>query len=59
MSIADIESDNFNLDRKNPNRTDDLSHLPPQQLIVDLLDKERQIHNLLLEIQAELSRGPQ
>jgi type I restriction enzyme M protein len=56
VSIADIESENFNLDRKNPNRVDDLSHLPPQQLIADLLDKERRIRDLLLEIQGHLSQ---
>jgi type I restriction enzyme M protein len=57
VSIADIESSNFNLDRKNTNHGDDLSHLPPQQLVADLLDKERQIHDLLLEIQRELARA--
>jgi type I restriction enzyme M protein len=59
VPIADIEADGFNLDRKNPNRPDDLSHLPPEQLIADLLDKEGQIQDLLLQIQAELRRGPQ
>jgi len=55
VPIADIERDGFNLDRKNPNRPDDLSHLPPEQLVADLLEKQVQIHDLLLQIQAELS----
>jgi type I restriction enzyme M protein len=59
VSIADIESHNLNLDRKNPNRRDDLSLLPPDQLVSDLLDKQRQIQDLLLEIQAGLTRGSQ
>jgi type I restriction enzyme M protein len=54
IPIADIERDGFNLDRKNPNRPDDLSHLPPEQLVGDLLDNERQIYALLLQIQSEL-----
>jgi type I restriction enzyme M protein len=59
VPIADIETDGFNLDRKNPNRPDDLSHLPPEQLVTDLLEKERQIHDLLLQIQTELSKRSQ
>jgi len=56
VSISDIESDGFNLDRKNPNRPDSLTHLPPEQLVADLLNKERQIHDLLLQIQSDLAR---
>jgi type I restriction enzyme M protein len=59
VSISDIESDGFNLDRKNPNRPESLTHLPPEQLVADLLNKERQIHDLLLQIQSELARGPE
>jgi type I restriction enzyme M protein len=57
LSIADIEADSFNLDRKNPNRADDLSHLPPQQLVADLLDKQQQIQSLLTEIQRVLAKA--
>jgi len=58
VPIAEIEADGFNLDRKNPNRADDLSHLPPEQLVADLLDKQHELHGLLMEIQAEISLGP-
>jgi type I restriction enzyme M protein len=54
VPIADIETDGFNLDRKNPNRPDDLADLPPEQLVADLLDRQGQIHDLLLQIQSEL-----
>jgi type I restriction enzyme M protein len=57
VPIAEIEADGFNLDRKNPNRADDLSHLPPEQLVADLLDKQHELRGLLLEIQAEIAEG--
>ena len=40
VPIADIEASGFNLDLKNPNRTDDLAHRPPQDLIAELVKTE-------------------
>ena len=39
-----------NLDIKNPNRKQDLEHLPPQQLVDDILKKEQRIAELVTEI---------
>jgi type I restriction enzyme M protein len=39
-----------NLDVKNPNRKDDLAHLPPQELAENILVKEKQIAELMDEI---------
>ncbi len=46
-----------NLDMKNPNGGDDLTHVPPEQLIAGIMEQERQILALLAEIQAELGDG--
>ena len=44
-----------NLDLKNPNSAEALEHLPPEQLVEDILAKERRIIELMHEIKAELS----
>jgi type I restriction enzyme M protein len=55
VAIGEIEDDEYNLDRKNPNRPEDLSHLPPGKLITDLIDNEREIQALLSEIETVIS----
>ena len=42
-----------NLDVKNPTSTEALKHLPPEQLIDDILAKEREIIAVLEEMKAE------
>lgn len=44
-----------NLDIKNPNRKEDLSHLPPHELAENILVKEKQIAELMNEIKGLLS----
>lgn len=44
-----------NLDLKNPNSAEALEHLPPAQLVEDILAKERRIIEIMHEIKAELS----
>jgi type I restriction enzyme M protein len=46
-----------NLDIKNPNSTDTLDHLPPEQLISDILAKETRIVQIVEGIEAELTKG--
>ena len=46
-----------NLDIKNPNRLDDLVHLPPQELAESILTKEKQIAELMDEIKSLLAKG--
>ena len=43
-----------NLDVKNPNGKTDFEHLPPEQLVEDIIAKERKILEILAEINAEL-----
>jgi type I restriction enzyme M protein len=46
-----------NLDLKNPNAAAALEHLPPEQLVADILEKERRIMEIMEEIRAELAKG--
>ena len=45
-----------NLDQKNPNSADALEHMPPAQLVRDILSKERRIIEIMEEIDTELAR---
>ena len=58
VPVGEIEADNWNLDRRNPNRADDLAHRPPEELVAELIETEREIMALLEEIQAELRTAP-
>jgi type I restriction enzyme M protein len=44
-----------NLDLKNPSSAEALEHLPPEQLVEDILAKERRIIEIMHEIKVELS----
>lgn len=55
VPVADLESTDFNLDLRNPNRPDDLAHRPPEELVAELIETEREILGLLEELQREVS----
>jgi type I restriction enzyme M protein len=44
-----------NLDRKHPNSTEALEHMPPEQLANEIMSKERRIIEIMEEIKAELA----
>jgi type I restriction enzyme M protein len=46
-----------NLDRKNPNAKPDAAHLPPEQLVASILEKEAKIAAIVGEIKALLAGG--
>jgi type I restriction enzyme M protein len=46
-----------NLDLKNPNGKTDLEHLPPAQLVEDIIAKEQKILAILAEMKASLGAG--
>jgi type I restriction enzyme M protein len=46
-----------NLDLKNPHSAEALEHLPPEQLVADILEKERRIIEIMEEIAAELAEA--
>jgi type I restriction enzyme M protein len=44
----------YNLDSKNPNAADTIEHMPPEQLVADIIHKERQILALMEEVEQAL-----
>jgi type I restriction enzyme M protein len=55
VGIGDIEHDDYNLDRKNPNRTEELAQRHPAQLLNELLGLEADVTRLLDQIRTELA----
>jgi type I restriction enzyme M protein len=45
-----------NLDRKNPSSAEALEHLAPEQLVSEILKKERRIIEIMEEVEAEVAR---
>jgi type I restriction enzyme M protein len=56
VSIADIKTNEYNLDLRNPNNLDDLAHRPPTELLNELMEAEEEIMRILCEIEQELTR---
>lgn len=50
VPLDDLQSDDFNLDLRNPNRPNDLAHRPPADLLADLARTEREILDLLNDL---------
>jgi type I restriction enzyme M protein len=50
VKATDIVANNYNLDIKNPNAKEDLEHLPPEQLVEDIMKKEQRIAEIMDEI---------
>ncbi|AUT01653.1 SAM-dependent methyltransferase [Nostoc sp. CENA543] len=47
----------YNLDRKNPNSKQDFEHLPTEQLVADILEKDKRVAEIMLEIRQLLVRA--
>jgi type I restriction enzyme M protein len=56
VHVNDILASGGNLDIKNPNKKQDLEHLPPEQIVEDILAKEQRIMEIVLEIKGVLRR---
>jgi type I restriction enzyme M protein len=54
IPATEILANGCNLDRKNPTAKEDITHLPPEQLVASILDKERQIVAIMEQVQALL-----
>ncbi|MGL5867050.1 MAG: N-6 DNA methylase [Dermatophilaceae bacterium] len=54
VSANEIAESGYNLDRRNPNRPDDLTHRPPGELVAELIDTERELLALLEDLQREI-----
>lgn len=52
---SEILKSGCNLDRKNPRGKEDVAHLPPEQIVTNILSKEEQIGKILSKIQKFLA----
>lgn len=57
VPAAELLANGCNLDRKNPNAKEDVTHLPPEELVNSILDKERRIAEIVGKIQALLAKS--
>ncbi len=57
VRATDVAADSYNLDIKNPNRTDDFEHMPPEQLVADITAKEQRMAEIMTEISQILKAG--
>ena len=53
ISIKEIQSRNYNLDFKNPNKKEDLSHKSPEELVGEIERKEKQITEVISTLKGE------
>lgn len=56
VPAAELLTNACNLDRKNPNAADDITHLPPEQLVADILLKEQRIVEIVGNIRQLLEK---
>ncbi len=54
VPVEELLAHDCNLDRKNPNAQDDFAHLPPEQLVESILEKELRIVSIMGEIKQML-----
>jgi type I restriction enzyme M protein len=54
VSAKMVAANGYNLDIKNPNAQEDFEHMPPEQLLADITQKEERILELLGELKAVL-----
>ena len=54
VPAAELLANSCNLDRKNPKAKEDFTHLPPEQLVASILEKEGRIIELVEQIQVLL-----
>jgi type I restriction enzyme M protein len=55
VPAAELLANSCNLDRKNPRAKADIAHLPPGQLIAEILKKEQRIAEIVSNIQKQLT----
>jgi type I restriction enzyme M protein len=54
VPAVELLANNCNLDRKNPRGREDITHLPPEQLVESILEKERRIIEIMGEVKTLL-----
>ena len=56
VAAADLLANSCNLDRKNPRAKEDITHLPPDQLVASILQKEQRIAEIMANIKGLIAR---
>ncbi len=56
VPAKELLANGCNLDRKNPNAKEDITHLPPEQLAASILEKEMRIAEIVRGIQKLLAK---
>src|SRR5437879_4654196 len=57
VPAAELLANNCNLDRKNPRAKEDITHLPPEQLVASIIDKEQRIAEIMGRVQKLLAES--
>jgi type I restriction enzyme M protein len=57
VPTAEIIANGYNLDIQNPHSNEELKHLPPEELVESILEKERRIAEIVSEIRQTLMRN--
>ena len=55
VSAAEIVASGYNLDRKNPRAAEDIAHLPPEQIVENIIQKEQRIAEIMATIKSLLA----
>jgi len=50
VSASDVITSNYNLDRRNPRTQEDIPHLPPEQIVESILQKEHRVSDIMEKI---------
>ncbi|MCX5817303.1 MAG: class I SAM-dependent DNA methyltransferase [Proteobacteria bacterium] len=58
IPAAELIAGGFNLDRKNPHGKEDITHLPPGELVESILHKEQRIMEIMGNIKTLLEKAP-
>ncbi len=56
VPAPELLSNNCNLDRKNPNGKEDITHLPPEELAASILEKEQKIAEIMRKLRSLLTQ---
>jgi type I restriction enzyme M protein len=56
VPVTELLASGCNLDRKNPRAKEDITHLPPEQLALSILQKEQRIAEIMNNIRSLLAR---
>jgi type I restriction enzyme M protein len=57
VPVEQLLANDCNLDVKNPNSRKDFEHLPPEQLVKSIIEKERRVLEIMEEIEKMLAGG--